>query len=493
LDEPPIILGAPGFVPERAQDWEGTGADDYGLGAMALTFLLPIHQHLARHPAGVAHLYADLTRRGPVPDDLWQLAVRNYVQPSDSTEDDRARLPDPEELAADPVPHLHRLLAALGREVAATASPDDPDRIWPSVPAGYATNTWCVAYGTAGVLHALHHAGLPVDPAVVDRLRREVLARRDELAPGLHFGVAGIGWVLAEQGHLAEAVDLVDRASSHPATERSCTWGAGTAGIGTAHLALHRWTGDSRQLDRAARIGDALCTTADLTPLLGRRNPIGLLHGRAGVALFLHQLWQATGEPRYLRHGTGLLHAELDRASEMPGGTLGFRDDDVLTRVMVYLGIGAAGVGLVLTRYLPATGDERLAAALPRVFGYADQQLTVEPGLYLGLAGLGFAHAEHADLAGAGQPVHQERALRAAAGLFKYAVPGPAGRVRFLGTAGLRFSCELFSGAAGILLALDRILHGSRGQFFTLPDPAAATSRSRPDPDPASTAALTTG
>jgi hypothetical protein len=493
LDRPPIRIGAPGFVPERARDWEGTGADDYGLGAMALTMLLPIHHQLARHPPAQAHLYADARKRGPVPADHWRLATRNYPARPAAAAEAEASLPDPDQLAADPVGQLHRLRAALGRELAATAAPDHPDRVWPTIPAGYTTNPWCVAYGAAGVLHALHHAGLPVDPAVTARLRREVLALGDRLPPGLHFGTAGIGWVLAEQGQPEVAVDLLAAAGAHPVTAGSGSWAAGTAGIGTAHLALHRWTGDRRQLDRAARIGDALCTTADLTPLLGRRNPIGLLHGRAGVALFLHQLWQATGEPRYLRHGTGLLHAELDRASEMPGGTLGFRDDDVLARVMVYLGTGAAGVGLVLTRYLPATGDERLAAALPRVFGYADQQLTVEPGLYLGLAGLGFAHAEHADLAGAGQPVRRERALRAAAGLFKYAVPGPAGRVRFLGTAGLRFSCELFSGTAGILLALDRILHGSRGQFFTLPDPAAATSRSRPAPDPASTAALTNG
>lgn len=472
LDQPPIIMGAPGFVPERPGDWHGTGVDDYGFGAMALTLLLPIHHYAARNPGGLAHLHADLSRRGPVPDDLWRLATGNFRARDAGLEGDPGllRLPGPEELAADPVPHLRELLAALGRELAATAVPEDPDRIWPSIPAGYSTNSWCVAYGAAGVLHALHHAGLPVDPAAAERLRREGLARREELPPGLHFGTAGIGWVLAEQGHLAEAVELVTVAGSHPAAALSATWGAGTAGIGTAHLALHRYTGDDHQLGRAVRIGDELCSAEDLTPLVGRRNAIGLLHGRAGVALFLHHLWRATGEKRYLRHGTALLHAELDRSTEMPGGALGFTDDEVVKRVMVYLGIGAAGVGHVLTRYLHTTGDERLAGALPRVFGYADQQLCVEPGLYLGLAGLGFAHADHADLAGAGDPTHRERALRAATGLFKYAAPGPAGRVRFLGAAGMRFSSELWSGAAGVLLALDRILNGSNGQLFTLED-----------------------
>jgi hypothetical protein len=34
----------------------------------------------------------------------------------------------------------------------------------------------------------------------------------------------------------------------------------------------------------------------------------------------------------------------------------------------------------------------------------------------------------------------------------------------------MRFSSELWSGAAGVLLALDRILNGSNGQLFTLED-----------------------
>jgi hypothetical protein len=107
------------------------------------------------------------------------------------------------------------------------------------------------------------------------------------------------------------------------------------------------------------------------------------------------------------------------------------------------------------------------------VFGYADKQLTVEPGLYFGLAGLGLAQADHANLGGAGDPSGPDRAVRVAAGLVKWAIPGPGSRVRFLGTVGMRFSTELWSGAAGILLALDRILNGPNGpngQFFTLED-----------------------
>ena len=487
LDEPPVTIGEAGYVPTQDADWAGTGADTYGLGALALTMVMPFHQQAERHPAGLAHLYADLSRRRPVPPDLWQVATRNYRVPEVGPAGADG-LPAPEAVAADPLPHLRTLREALAREIAATARPDDPDAIWPTIPAGYATNTWCVAYGAAGVLHALHRAGLPIDPAVVGRLRREAVTRRGSLPPGLHFGTAGIAWVLAEQGQLDEAVALIRAATNHPVTSESASWGAGSAGVGTACLAMYGYTGDEEHLDRAVRIGETLCATDDPAASLGPRRAVGLLHGRAGLALFLHHLWRATGEKRYLRHGVGLLHAELANAIEMPGGELGFREDAIRRRAMVYLAVGAAGVGHVLTRYVGVAADERLADAMPRVFRYADQQSTVAPGLYLGLAGLAFAQADHNAYGGAGDPAGSERAVRVAAGLVKYAVPGPAGRMRFLGASGLRFSVELWSGAAGILLALDRVLSGSNGHLFTLDDlpgravdGPAATSADRGD------------
>jgi tRNA A-37 threonylcarbamoyl transferase component Bud32 len=476
LDHPPVLMGVPGYVPAHVDDWAGTGADDYGLSTVALSLILPLHTYLARNPAGAAHLYADAARRCPVPDDLWRLATshlqlvaaRRAGGPA-RDRDDGWRLPEPEEVATDPLPHLHRLRDAIGRELAATAALDDPDRIWPTTPRGYDTNTLCVAHGAAGVLHALHQAELPVAAGVVARLRRDTHAGLERLPPGLHYGTAGIAWVLAEQGHLDHSVELIDAAVQHPLTATTGTWGGGSAGVGTALLAVYASSGVKRLAARAVQLGDALCAGGDLTALVGPDNACGLLHGRAGIALFLHQLWRLTGESHYLRRGVALLHAELDRAVEMRGGELGFHDSDAAPRVMPYLETGSAGIGLVLARYVRDTADERLALAAGHVFAYADRTLTVQPGLYLGLAGLALAHAEHADLAASDIAAGlRERALRAAVGLFKYVSPGPGGRARVLGLGALRFSCDLASGAAGVLLALDRVLHGSRAQFFTL-------------------------
>jgi serine/threonine protein kinase len=481
LDDPPIKLAAPGFAPPDPQAWEGTGVDEHGLSMAALLLLAaPLQRQVVRHPASLPHLAAELHRRHPPPDDLWRLAVRTFGADSgrdgartDGRAGDRTAgdlpQPNPEELAADPVSYLHRLRDGIRRELLATASPDDPDRIWPSVPEGYGSNTWSLGYGAAGVLHALHHSQVPVDERAVARLRREAVARRGKLPPGLHVGMAGIAVVLAEYGHLDEALALAAEARAHPLTGTAGTWGLGSAGVGTALLALHARAGGTDLLEQAVQIGEAL-PLADPVALLGEHNPTGLLHGRTGVALFLHQLWQATGDKRFLDDGTRLLQAELD-LGVAEGGQLLFRDDDVTPRLMPYLAIGSAGVGLVLTRYARTVADERLTTALGQALAAAEQPVTMEAGLYQGLAGLALVFAEHADLAAAGDPQARDRAVRLAAGLALYAVPGPDGRARFLGSGALRFSTELATGAAGVLLALDRLLDGPTGQLCLLDPP----------------------
>ncbi|QSB15434.1 class III lanthionine synthetase LanKC [Natronosporangium hydrolyticum] len=464
LDQPPIDLGAPGYLPPDPHARAGTGADDYGLSAVALTMLAPVHQQLVRNPAAVAHLAAHLNRRHPVPPSLWQLATRHLPTPGGNA-GGAPVTPAPVELAADPIRHLRRLRDAIGRELVATAAPDDPDRIWPTVPEGYTTNTWNLAHGAAGVLHALHHAGLPADPRSVARFRSEALARRAEFPPGLHYGLAGIAAVLGEYGQLDEALTLVEAARTHHLTRTAGSWSGGSAGVGTALLTLHARTGEAALLAQAVELGDQL-VMAEAAELLGPDNPTGLLNGRSGMALFLHQLWRATDAKHYLEVGRQLLVDELGRGVEIRGHLM-FPDDDATPRMMPYLGIGSAGVALVLTRYRHADDtDERLATASAAVLAGAHQPVTVESGLYLGLAGLVFAHAEHADLAGASDPSAGATAQRLAAGLVAYAAPGPAGRSRVLGSGRLRFSCDLGTGAAGVLLALHRILAGPTGQLF---------------------------
>jgi hypothetical protein len=461
LDAPVRLMGAEGYAPPL----DRAGArpeffDAYGLSAIALFMLVPLHQAARRHPAVLRHLRYELAETAPVPDALWQLATRFHTERVEA-----AGLPAPEEVAARPDEHVAGLRAAVGRNLVAMAGAGDPDSLFPTVPAGHAANTLCVMYGTAGVLHALHTTGHEIPKAVLDRWRREVLDSRDDLPPGLHVGNAGIAWVLAELGRHDEAATVLAAADASPLLADRATLGEGIAGVGMAHLALYRMTGDPADLDRAVALAERIPCDAALVPLLGPHEATGLLHGRAGIALYLYYLGRLTGDAGYLRRGWRLLRAELDGAVELPDGSLSFRDSAIHRRAMPYLYAGSAGVLFAASRFLAAAPDAGAAVPLARIRADVTKVHAALPGLYCGLAGLGLTLAEHADLGG--EPAATEQARRIGRALFKYAVPGPDG-VRFHGDRGLRFSAELWSGSAGVLLFLDRLLTGRTDTFFTL-------------------------
>ncbi|WP_405723265.1 class III lanthionine synthetase LanKC [Streptomyces sp. NBC_01537] len=470
---PPAAMGTPGFVPPPALTADGSDPllpDRFGMAALALALFAPLHSVVARVPSNLALLRRDLTAMAPLPEDLWARATAFHQ----SNADDSTGLPAPAEVDADPLGCLERLAGQVAAGLLDMADAGRQDWVFPPPPAAFRTNTVCVAYGTAGVVHALHRAGLGIPDDIEKRLRRDALARRDELPPGLNVGSAGVARVLAALGHLDEAIDLAQAADSHPITASCTTLAGGRAGVGLTWLALHQQTRDAHHLERAAAAGDAILRTADLVPTLGRHDARGLFHGRSGPALFLYYLTRDTGDERYLEAGRRLLHEELDRGSALADGTLSFSDNAVVRRVMPYLAVGSAGVGTALARYVSTAPDERCARALPRVVANTRNTCAMEPGLYTGLAGLAYFLADHAELTGG--ETHRRDAVRVATGLLKYAVPHSRG-VRYLGEGSLRFSADLSSGAAGVLLALQRVLHGPGDELFTL-DRAAQPSRS---------------
>ncbi|GLX51447.1 serine/threonine protein kinase [Streptomyces hygroscopicus subsp. hygroscopicus] len=462
--DPPAAMGTPGFTAPSDLTGDGTDpfvGDRYGMAATALTLLAPLYAVPEPVSANLALLRRDLTAAAPVPDDLWARATAFQRSP----EREAAVLPTPAELDADPLACLGRVAEQIAAGLLDMADSARTDWVFPPPPMAFRTNTVCVAYGTAGVVHALHRAGAPVPDAVEKRLRRDAQASREELPPGLAVGSAGIARVLAALGHLDEAIDLARTADSHPLTASSTTLAGGRAGVGLAWLALHQRTGDVRHLERAAAAGDAILRTADLGSTLGAHDARGLFHGRAGLAHFLHYLARDTGDERYREAGRRLLHEELDRAVPLPDGSLSFSENALSGRVMPFLAEGSAGVGTVLVRYAATSPDERCTAALPLVVADTRKVYAREPGLYGGLAGMVCLLADHADLTDDARD--RQDAVRVATGLVKYAVPHGRG-IRYRGGNSLRFSADVSSGSAGVLLALQRVVHAQGDELFTL-------------------------
>ncbi|MGW4856069.1 class III lanthionine synthetase LanKC [Streptomyces sp. NPDC004288] len=476
LSAAPSRVGTPGFTPPpglRRAETDPLLRDRYGAAAVALAFLAPFHETAEHAPGHLALLRRDLADVAP-PEDLWRRATAFHLsEDREPTPYGPGRTPPPAELDADPRGCLTRLAEEVTSGLLETADADRPEWAFPPSPEAFRTNTVCLAHGTAGVVHALRRVGAPVPAEIRERLRRDALALRGALPPGLLVGSAGIAPVLAGLGLVDEAVALLRDADGHPLTASCATLSGGRAGVGLGWLALHRLTREADHLERAVAAGEGLLRTADPRADLGEHDARGLLHGRSGLALFLHRLARATGEDRFLEAGRLLLHQELDRTFALEDGALSVSDDARFTRAMPYLATGAAGLATALTRYVATAPDERCAAALPGlVAGIRVSRATKEPGLYRGLAGLSWFLTGHAELTGTAAA--REDAVRAATGLWKYAVPYRRG-VRFLGAGGQRFTADLSTGGAGVLLALHRLLAGP-----LLAEPL----RARPHPAP---------
>lgn len=456
VDDVRRIMGTPGYQhpdPRSVADRDPRELDRFGLAALALLLVFPVHESTERHPPVLDHLYANLTELAPVAPRLWEWATRVRERTEDS------RLPTPRAVREAPVAALRRLAEQTADALEAMAEPDHPVRVYPTNPLGYQTNTRSVAVGTAGVLHALHRAGRACDPAVVRRLRDDSLAAVESTAPGLLHGSAGIACVLAELGESDAAETLLAAAAGHPLNDTSATFGGGGAGTAVGLLVHHRRTGEQRWLELAVRLLEHVPEGAELSARLSQTHRSGLVGGRPGVALALYQLYRHTGEDRFFAQGMRLLREELAYSEPLPAAALGFKIAQADNRVYPYLFAGSAGYAAVLSRYLAhrpdaefeMPADQAAAEVLESCLRACSVRFAIFPGLFSGLAGLAVT------LADAGRrldrPELVDTALTSARGLFRYAIPREDG-VGWLGEPGHRFSADLWSGSAGVLLAL---------------------------------------
>jgi hypothetical protein len=466
------IMGTPGYLHPDARsvaERDPLELDRFGLAALALLLVFPVHEVAERHPAVLDHLHANLSELAPVAPRLWQWASRCH----DRTED--SGLPTPRTVREDTVAALRGLADRTADTLEAMAQPDHPAWVYPTNPLGYQTDTRAVAAGTAGVLHALHRAGRGCDPVIVGRLRAEALAAAPTSAPGLLHGSAGIACVLAELGESEAAETLLTEAAVHPLNGTSATLGGGAAGTALGLLIHHRRTGEQRWLDLAQQLLERIPDGDELTSRLSSTNRSGLVGGRAGVALALYELYRRTGDSQLFARGMRLLREELAYAQPMPVDGLGFKTTHADRRVYPYLFAGSAGYATVLTRYLAHHPDAEFdeatdvaldaADALERCLRACSVRFAVFPGLFPGLAGLAVTLADAGKRLG--RPELIDAALTSARGLFRYAIPREDG-VGWLGEPGQRLSADLWSGSAGVLLALRRLTDSAPVPIDTL-------------------------
>ncbi|GAA2143680.1 class III lanthionine synthetase LanKC [Kitasatospora kazusensis] len=467
-------LGAAGFA--APPGYTGQQVDRYGLAAVRLWLFMPLAQLPALHPGKAGELADAIERRFPVPagytDEIRRLLGSS---PSDG------RTPRPELgrgqaeanalLTAQPA-DWPRIRDALAAGIAAMATPDRTDRLFPGDVAQFTHGGLGLAHGAAGVLYALRSTGAEVDPAHVRWLLDAVRTR--PTTPGLYHGGHGVAYVLDLLGEHEAALALLDRLGRAADDGRGPGLGNGASGIALTLLHFAAATGEQRLLDEALALARSAADALEKSGRTDPRGKAGLLAGTSGAALALVRLYEHTGERTLLDQAETLLELDLDRCTSMPDGTLQVADG---RRVLPYVETGSAGIGLVLGDLLAHRPDSPLARHEQPIRRAGEPEFIIQPGLFNGRAGLlgylALTRQRAAEPAAAAALLESQRRLLA---LHQVSYQGhPA----FPGDQLLRFSADLATGSAGVLLALGTALAGTPFLPWTggpgAPAPTAAT------------------
>ncbi|WP_344658618.1 class III lanthionine synthetase LanKC [Catenulispora subtropica] len=474
-------LGAAGFAaPATAA---GFDVDEYAFAALTLWCFLPLSPLTALDPDKVDELAQAAQERFDLPAELMatvrarMAAAPDIPSPRDTSEamyleveGSPGRLLDGEDATW---PALRDSLAAA---INASATPERADRLFPGDPAQFTHDALGLAFGAAGVLHALNVSGADVEPGHVQWLLDAV--QRNRATPGLYIGSHGVAYVLDQLGRTKEAAQLLDRLLTGPADAPGTDLFAGLPGIALTLLHFSSALDDRGLHDAAVNAADRLADTLRL-PSATRSAAVpgtaderrgtdkaGLMHGASGAALLFLRLYQSTADTGMLDLAREAIERDLARCLLGEDGTL---QVDEGSRVLPYLESGSAGIGLVLHEYLAHRPDASLQERQDLIRRAAEPEFIVQSGLFNGRAGL---IAYLARLRGTTK--RHEDVIRRHIRLLKWHLVPYQGHVAFPGDQLLRLSMDVATGSAGVLLGVGSALAGIPALPFWTPESAPA-------------------
>ncbi|WKX13864.1 class III lanthionine synthetase LanKC [Streptomyces sp. NL15-2K] len=492
-DAGPRPLGVPGFV--APDSLRGFQADRYSLNAIRLCLYFPLISLLALCPAKAA-MFIDTARdRLELDEDVVTELRRSLAAPGPAQSGLRPAHPELAFTTAAGPWHLQE--RALQASIRRTATPDREDRLFPGDINQFFHGGGGIAFGAAGVIDALHTAGVTELDPYVDWLEHDILTSRVPRL-GLYDGAAGICRVLHRMGRADTAFGIYDKVAEESAGLSGTKLFDGLSGIGLTSLDFYRRSAEPRFLDHAVRAAAVVEEAVDsgrfavgagslsADSLLRDRNGNavenfwgGLLYGWSGLALFMIRVYEVTGEERWRRAAVAALHRDLDECEAMPDGTLQVKNG---ARVLPYLATGSAGVAVVGDLLLHHVSDERIEGALPDLSLACVTEFSIGAGLFNGRTGLiGALHQVKHRL---DWPDVDKRVDEGVASLNLHALSDEFGLI-FPGEQNLRASSDLGTGSAGVLQLIN-VLAGRTSELLPFLGPEPWTP---PHRDPSATAA----
>jgi serine/threonine protein kinase len=454
--------------------------DYYGVGALMLSYLMPIHAILGLEPEANERFICSIGDDYGLPDSLLQL-IRKLMSTNPTER------PGPEEVLQilqnlsplrkpkifEPEPwnpaEISRVIDGTMKYMAQSTTYHRQDRLLPLDPKVFATNPLNLAYGASGVLYAMHK----IKGGIPGEMHEWVLKQdvsSDRYPPGLYVGMAGVAWTLLSLGHRVQAEEIMARSKTHPLLTEASDIYYGLAGWGMAQLKFYLECGSREYLENAVFAGDELVRTSLMTPQglrWGKKSELkfGFAHGSSGIALFLLYLYLATKNDLYLRVGQEALDFDLNNGVRMAGSLLWPTHAGEDRSLVPYWRYGSAGVGTVLLRYYQLLRTERYKSLLDEIRLEMDRKHAIYPGRGFGLASLGELLLDLAQ-ANFDRETCIRLARKVASGIMLFQLDKGERGIAFPGADLWKISCDYFSGSAGVALFLHRLLNGGPADFM---------------------------
>lgn len=346
------------------------------------------------------------------------------------------------------------------------------DRLFPADLWVFETNPLSVAYGSGGVLYALHCLRGEVPPHLVEWMLQRTPLSSNQYPPGLYLGQAGISWVMSELGYSELAVKIMRSARKHDMLWKSPNVLHGASGYGLACLKLWEKGLGNEFLDAATQVGQYLLVSCvrdergTYWPNESGSVSVGYAHGGSGISLFLLYLSLATENADWLQLGRQALDFDLAQGvwldgkfSGFPGSITDVSESPNSAVIACYWDSGSAGVGTTLVRYLAVTSDPTLHDWLDSLIVDANRKYTSYPQLFRGLAGLGNFLLDVWNYTNNQQ--HLLAAWQVAEGILLFQIDREEGAV-FPGEQTRRESADFATGSAGVGLFLNRLLRSEK-------------------------------
>lgn len=449
-------LGNPGFA--APDDRHGFDIDRYALACLGLALFLPITSVLRLDDRKAGELAEVITEQFTVPRSFLDQQVRTIERGGEAPPSRRgATTGRPARLRAH-AEGWRQARASLTAGIVASATPDREDRLFPGDIDQFSSGGLNIAYGAAGVLHALSVTDCGRYPSFEEWLKLRALRPAPGARLGFFDGLHGVAHVLDHLGHGEHAREVLARCSAEDWPELGSDLFGGVAGVGLNYLHFHERTGERGLRSEAMRAVDVLAerlgSVEDVATVSGGRHPhAGLMRGSSGPALLFVRAYEHTGDARLLDLAAVALRQDLRRCVVRDSGAMHV---DEGWRTLPYLECGSVGIGTVLDEYLRHRWDEEFASASAAIDCAARQPFYVQSGLFRGRAGIiAYLARRHP----AGRAAENDPDIAAHVDRLNWHALSYQGHLAFPGERLLRLSMDMATGAAGVLLALGAALH----------------------------------